>query len=437
MKTKHCFVFALVCIAQACVSDREFNSDYVESRLEKKLKKSVNDKNDISLADGLTEEEAIRLALKNNPAFRAVLVDIQLSQAELIQARMLPNPLFSTNFPAGPKQFEFSLFIPFDVILLRPNRTEAAEVDCEQVGQSLVKNGLDLIRQVKQAYSNLELVRKRAKLFEDEANLRRRMARFDALRFETGEISESTAIQSKINSMDALRLINKNQNDVRLAEEAIRSLIGYGEDRTPIQFITSKISEIQKIPGEAVLFKAAVVGRPDLKASEFALKASGVRLELAEWDWLRYLGVLDVNDRKDKNGEVGPGLQFEIPVLNNGEGGKARTAANVEKLLRTRAMLKHQIAVEVRLALLNVNQAQSNYQFWRSKTLPEIQKAADLAEQEFQAGQISYLPVLESKRQVINAQLTQQQLLNQLQIAYADLEWSIGGQIPIESGKNN
>lgn len=437
MKAKHCFIFAFACFTQGCVSEREFNSRYIESRLEQKLKTTGEKSDEIAIQDGLTEDEAVQLALKNNPQFRSILIDLQLSEAELIQARMLPNPLFSTNFPIGPKQFEFSLFIPLDAILLRPNRVEAAEIDCEQVGHSLVRNGLDLIREVKRAYSNLQLAKKRAELFRKEATVLRRIARFDRLRFETGEISESEALQSKIKSLDAQRMIDKNLNDVRLAEEVIRSLVGYGEESTPILFTTSIRTDLLTIPKESVLLNAALVGRPDLMASELALKAAGVRLKLAKWDWLKYVGVLDFNDRKREDGEAGPGLQFEVPILNNGEGGKARTAANLEKLLRSRAALKHQIAVEIRRAHLVVLQTQSNYQFWLNKTLPEIERAADLAEQEFQAGQISYLPVLESKRLLINAQQTQQQLLNQLQIAYADLEWSIGGQIPIAPGKRD
>lgn len=411
--------------------------NYVESQLEQKFNTAFDTSDDVLLKDGLTEEEAVRFALKRNRSFRSALIDIELSEAELIQARMLPNPLFTTNFPAGPKQFEFSLFIPLDAILLRPNRVEAAEIDCEQVGQSLLKNGLDLIRAVKAAYSTLELVRIRATLFEQEALVFRQIARFNTLRFESGEISESEAVQSQIQDLDSTRISNKNKNDVRLAEQTIRDLIGYGDVATPIKFLTSSRTKLIEIPNETVLLKAASVARPDLKASELALKAAGVRLKLAKWDWLRYVGVLDFNDRKSKNGEAGPGLQFEVPVFNNGEGAKARTAANIEKLMRTRAALKHQIAVEVRRAYLVALQAQSNYQFWRSKTLPNIENAAELAEQEFQAGQISYLPVLESKRQVIAAQQTQQLLLNQLQLAYADLEWSIGGQIPIEPGKKN
>lgn len=428
----HVIALASLCLLQACVSDRQFKADQVDSRIETKLKASDGQAQAQQMG-ALRQPQAVRLALRNNPQFRAAMVDLQISEAELIQARVLPNPLFSTFFPVGPKQFEFTLFIPLDAVLLRPNRVKTAEFDCEQVSQTLVKSGLDLVREVKIAYARLHLARRTVKLFEQEASVLRKIARFNKRRFELGDISESEASQSMIQALDATRLIAQNQRQVQLAEAAVTGLLGLSQEPSPPTLVTEERAGLTEIPNERVLLRAADLGRPDLKAMELALKAAGLRRSLAKWDWLRYLGVLDVNKPNGERAEVGPGLQVELPVFDRGQGNKARSQARLEKLLKAHAALKHQITVEVRRARLQLVQVQSNYQYWVKKTLPEIQRALELARREYQAGHITDLPVLESQRQVIQAHVTKQQFLMQLKQARAELEWSIGGQLKNEA----
>ncbi|MSO21574.1 MAG: hypothetical protein EXQ56_14200 [Acidobacteria bacterium] len=74
----------------------------------------------LSLADGLTEEEAVGIALRNNPAFQADMAQLGLSRAELVQSGLLRNPVMSLLFPVGPKQLELSANWAIEAIWQRP-----------------------------------------------------------------------------------------------------------------------------------------------------------------------------------------------------------------------------------------------------------------------------------------------------------------------------
>src|SRR5689334_14168492 len=68
---------------------------------------------DVNLTDGITQEEAVAVALWNSPSFQATLTDLGIARADLAEAGLLRNPILSLLFPVGPKQMEFTLQYAF------------------------------------------------------------------------------------------------------------------------------------------------------------------------------------------------------------------------------------------------------------------------------------------------------------------------------------
>ena len=129
-------VFALagvVALSSGCVSARNDVSP-VSTELERRNKHSVTNgppgevmwPASVQIGDGLSEDEAVALALWNNAAFQETLADLGLSRADLVQAGMLPNPTLSMLIPVGAKPFELTAKYPIEVLWLRPGRVAAA-----------------------------------------------------------------------------------------------------------------------------------------------------------------------------------------------------------------------------------------------------------------------------------------------------------------------
>lgn len=130
----------------------------------------------VSLADGLSEDELVTLALWNNAAFQEVLADLGLSRADLVQAGMLPNPTLSVLFPVGAKPLEVTAKYPLEIFWLRPRRVATAKLDYERTAQRLVQSGLDLIRDVRVAFADLALANQRLQLARATVTLNQQIA---------------------------------------------------------------------------------------------------------------------------------------------------------------------------------------------------------------------------------------------------------------------
>ena len=126
----------------------------------------------VLLDDGLTGDEAVAVALWNNAQFQADIMELGFARADLVEAGLLRNPVFSLLFPLGPKQLEATLNLPLEFFWQRPKRVAAAKLNVESVADNLVQHGFNLTRDVMIAYAELVLARERSKIVSEEATLR-------------------------------------------------------------------------------------------------------------------------------------------------------------------------------------------------------------------------------------------------------------------------
>ncbi len=147
----------------------------------------------VSLADGVTEEEAVAVALWNNAKLAADLAGLGVARADLIEAATWRNPTLQMLFPVGLKPFELALTYPLEVFWQRPKRMEAARKQWDQLAESLVQNGLDTARDARQAQAALVQAQERARVAREAADLGRQIAQLTEARLRAGDISELDA----------------------------------------------------------------------------------------------------------------------------------------------------------------------------------------------------------------------------------------------------
>ena len=125
----------------------------------------------ISATDELTMQEAVAIALWNNPAFQLTLTDLGVARAELVDAGLLRNPVLSILLPWGPKQLEATANWAIDSIWQRPRRVAAANLDTDAVAARLVQDGLVLMGTVRTAYIQAVSAQRRAEVTREIADV--------------------------------------------------------------------------------------------------------------------------------------------------------------------------------------------------------------------------------------------------------------------------
>ena len=386
-----------------------------------------------SIDGPLSDDEAVSIALANNHGFQELLSDLDISEAERIQASQLTNPTLAVLFPLGPKQLEFSSKFPVEALWLRPEREAAAKLNTDAVIHRLEQDGLNLSRDVKIACTDLRLAERRVELTKADAELLERLAKLADARLQAGDISELELNSAEADSLRGRIDRERAHGDVTAAREKLRNLLGLSLSESAAALSLSPAPQLKPLrEDDDALVQRALAARPDLRAAEVAIESEGRRVGLAKKEIWALTAVFDANGDAS-NFEAGPGLELALPIFHQNQGARALADARFRKATHRYAALRDQIAMEVRQASARYRQATKNHQSLRDELLPALEQGIEQAERAWSGGEVPYLFVLEASRRVQEGRAREVEAEATSQQAAAELERSLGS--PLTSGK--
>lgn len=379
----------------------------------------------VKLDDGLTEDEAVAIALWNNGQFQADLGALGLARGDLVEAGMIRNPFLTLLLPLGPKQLEFTAGLPLESLWQRPKKIEAAQAEVERVAVSLVQTGLDLIRTVKVTVADAALSRERLRLAKEAAELRARIAAVSEARLRAGDASELELASIRVEKRRAEHDVKRLEIEATLAADRLDTLLGLENGERPAVVLVELAQRPEgDLPAE---LRDGLALRPDLRAAELAVQAARHRVSAAfAASFPQAALIADANGAGLQGFEAGPGLQVELPVFSVNQGQRARTEADYHRLAWAYVATRQRVALEIRNAHGRLEAARQALTLLRAEVLPDLDSATRRAEKAFAGGEASYLMVLETARQQLEAHLREVELETELRRAAAELDRSVG-----------
>lgn len=433
-------VSILILLTAGCAVHSPYNRSYVSQGIKDRTAQELGEQaqpgrfslpQGVSLDDGLSQDEAVAVALWNNAQFQADLAALGFAEADLVEANMLPNPVFSLLFPVGPKLLEADLGMPVDVLWQRPHRIAAAEIDAQALAENLVEHGLGLIRDVQTSYADLQFAQEQARLAQEDLQLRAAMADFAQAQLRAGDISELAASEARVNSLraaDAARILAK---EAALARHRLGTLLGLVSDDVQFEIIPSDPAPTIQAPVDE-LVKTALAARPDLRAAELAIEAAGKRLGWEQSKVYNLIGIIDAKDEGEDFLTVGPGLSAEVPVFNQNKGGVARAQAEMEQATRQYEAVRQNIISQVREAYIQYAGANEEFELWNGQVIPSLQGMLEQTQKSLAAGEVSYSSVLAARETLVEARMHKAELAAQQHRTAAELNYSVGKRVSPE-----
>ena len=382
----------------------------------------------VSLTDSLTQEEAVSIALWNNAQFQVDLAALGFARADLIEASLLSNPVFSLLFPVGPKQEETKLNFPIDIIWQRPRRIAAAKLDAESISENLVQHGLGLVRDVQTAFTDLLLAQEQVVLAKEDAKLRAQIADITQARLRAGDISELDASISHVDSLRAEDAVLRFLHEETISKYQLNSLLGLEQEISIFEITPSLVVQQLEITLDELL-ETAFAARPDLRAAELTIESTGKRVGWERSKIFNFIGIIDGKDKGEEQITVGPAFQVDIPILNQNNGKVARAQAELEQAARQYVAVRHRLTLEVQEAYNRYVLVHKEFEIWHTDIVPSLEEAVEQAQKAYIAGEKSYLFVLETMRQLSEARMRKAELAADLRRAAAQLDYSVGKKI--------
>jgi cobalt-zinc-cadmium efflux system outer membrane protein len=176
----------------------------------------------------------------------------------------------------------------------------------------------------------------------------------------------------------------------------------------------------------ADLLATALAMRPDLRAAEIAIEVATERKRLAQNQFMNLDAVYDANGKGRRGYESGPGLRFSIPIFNRNQGGIAIADAQLQTATRQFITTRDRIALEVRTAHTQLEQAFENLEILRDQILPALKQAEVLARRNYENGGATYFLVLQTTGQYLDTRMREVELIANVRRAIAEIERSVG-----------
>lgn len=301
-------------------------------------------------------ESAVQIALLNNPEVQAIFEEIGIAQADLIEAGLFTNPVFSVEvrYPHEKKlvtNIEYLITATFLDIFLIPLRTKLASTELEQAKLRVANAILDLAFEVRQTYYELVAEQQMLKYTQSIAELTSIQSEISSRQHKVGNIYQLDLEETQAVFLEADLQITQSEEEIIRLREKLNRLLGFSEEIC-LTFPEQLPEEIDYQGLDLCQLESmALQERIDLQVARFEIIRLSQMLGLKDW-WTYtnlQLGLAGEREAEGLN-KMGPGFVGEIPIFNYGQAARMRLFAELRQAQDRLAALEIRVLSEVREA---------------------------------------------------------------------------------------
>jgi cobalt-zinc-cadmium efflux system outer membrane protein len=357
-------------------------------------------------------DDAIREALEKNLNLLAEKYNIPVAEARIVQARLRPNPVFTTDFDyipfgsqftpenaAGPTEFSFRLDYLFERGAKRERRVEVAE-DAKSVAQlQLLNTTRQLVLDVANAFVDVQAAKESLALAHENLRALNEIVNINATRVKAGDLSQVELIRSRLAALQFRNSVRTAELRLRTAKMHLELLLG--RTPTPEFDVTGPIRRETALLVPEEVRAQSLEHRPDLMAlrRDQARSQAEIRLQLAQ-------GKIDYTlsaqyHRQFYNGTgsaVGVFFSAPLPVYNRNQGEIERARLESKQVETRIRALEAAIANEVDSAFAQYSTSRDLLQSVETTMLSEAREVRSVTEYSYRRGEASLLEFLDATR---------------------------------------
>jgi outer membrane protein, heavy metal efflux system len=363
-----------------------------------------------TLKEELTLDGVIQIALLNNPNLKAAYENLGIAQAQIVQANLLKNPIFSLslkyeNLVDSAHIIEMGLVQNFLDILLKPLKKKLAYAELAMVKSEIAAQVLDVIAETTIAYHMLQADQQVSKI--QSLELETMEATYEAAKrlHDAGNVTELFLTVEHSNYENMKIDLLRTEVDVFESRERLNVLMGLCNDACKWK-LAENVLTLPDCPQDwSCIETQAIANSLDLQIARQRITATALRLgiEVAEIIFPDF--TLGIESEKDpvEPWFIGPQLSLGIPIFDMGWAKRASNRAELSKLWHQYYALAVQIRSSARSARFRLLKGLEQYNAYQQVIVPLDEQIIETALKQLNAMQIGVFELLEMKKKEIVA----------------------------------
>lgn len=354
------------------------------------------------LADELTADRAVAVAMANSPRLQATLAELGVARADLLQASLVRNPLFEAEirFPRDPfRPFELRLAQTLVDLIQLPRRRALGRSAFESAKLRVTSEVLRFAAEVRGEHAELLAASQRVALSRLNFEAAKASAEVAQRQHDAQNITDLQLENEQAQYEQAKLELAREEQRLVVAREMLLRAMGIRdasiEWRLPAAFPALPPAE----DDQQQLEQLAAARRLDIELARREVEMARARVPLAR---LAVLGDITVDGhyQRDANGAktVGPGIEIPIPIFNSGAAARSRAEAEYLRATHTLNALLGESSSQLRVARATVAEARARVEYYRDVIVPRRERIVALTLLEHNAMLAGVFQLLQAKQ---------------------------------------
>ncbi|HEY0135375.1 MAG TPA: TolC family protein [Nannocystis sp.] len=391
------------------------------------------------MAEPLTPDRALQVAMLNNRELRATLEELGVAQAELVQAGLLQNPVISGDLVISTKGNGLGGGLALSQSLLSvfliPAKKRMARTRLQHTVVMVGQAALSLARDVRVAFVTAQATEQAVALHRSRAQAAEVAHELAQRQFDAGNITPLDQ-QLFAAALDRARVeLADAQLAATVTREELTRLLGlWGED-VAWAFAAPLESALPPETDLAQLEQQGMRDRLDLSAARYETQSIEYALALRRRSMLPDLnvGVTARNEVGDDVGHewvLGPSLSLTLPIFDPGHADIARIQAILRQAQHRLQDAAIHVRSEIRVHRAELVAARRKVEYYERTVLPRAESITELTLREYNAMLVGTYQLLETRTDQIEAHQEYVEALRDYWVARSELELAVGGRLP-------
>ncbi|HEX6268520.1 MAG TPA: TolC family protein [Burkholderiales bacterium] len=387
------------------------------------------------LAQPLTPENAVQIALLNNPGLQAGYAEVGIAEADLVQASRWRGPTFSFARLRRGDETEYERSVFFDVLGLVtiPLSVRVEEKRLAGAQQRAASEGLRVALDTRKAWFSAVAAQESARYAvqvkeaaEASAELARRMA-------AAGNFSRLDQAREQAFYAEATAQLARAQQEERAARERLVRLMGLWGEELAFR-LPERLPELPKAPRDAGenLEAQALSQRLDVQGARRETEALAESLGLTKVS--RFVSMLELglisNSETGQPRQRGWEIELGIPIFDFGQARSARAERLYMQAVSRTAETAIQARSEVRQSYGAYRTAFDVARHYRDEIVPLRKRISEEMLLRYNGMLASVFELLADSREQVAAVNAYIESLRDFWLAESDLQMALTGRSP-------
>ncbi len=276
------------------------------------------------LAEPLSAEDAVQIALLNNHMLQASFEELGISEADLVQSGRLPNPRFTLRHVGAGGQVDIEEAFTFNILslLTAPYAHEVEKRRFAAVQSSVLLTVVQMANDTRQAYITAVAARESVRYMQQVKNTAEVSGELTQRMVTAGNLNRLDQARERGFHTDASLGLTRAELTETAARENLTRLLGLSE-QPPALRLAERLPELpQAVEAEPDIERAALEDRIDLRLMRTQIDELARRLGLTRAT--RFVSVVEIGPARVLQGsrsepyQKGYELNLEIPLFDGG-----------------------------------------------------------------------------------------------------------------------